>query len=403
MRIGLDNCFAKGYGTQFEVRKANALHGDSIAHYISEFFKIRGGTRVKDVTMRDGRIEMLRFIFCLLIMMHHSYLIGCGSTRPFAAAYVFVEFFFYISGFFLCSRFTNSEGDGKNSADLCPLSPVQYTYSIWKGLLFYCVMNVLFMNTLLWATEHWSLLAGLNNLVKEIPEALMISMCGLEQRFTITPLWYVSAYLLVLPLFIYIISNHTKLLFGVGGLFVLLYYGYTYIYYGSTVQWHNYIGFCYDGLIRAFAGLTVGAYIYAASRKLRAMAFTKWGKMLLTMIEGGSFVAVLCISCCLNRDYTVVALLIIMLTIIFSNQSYTARIKHSTKWAAFLGQISVPLYFSHWFVGTVIARTLPDIAQPLRILLYYCLSLVLAMMLYWIKKYICRLPIRRILISDQNN
>lgn len=56
-------------------------------------------------TYRNGMVDIWRFVFCLLIMAHHMYHIGIERIYPFQSAWIYVEFFFILSGYFTGKHF----------------------------------------------------------------------------------------------------------------------------------------------------------------------------------------------------------------------------------------------------------------------------------------------------------
>ncbi len=53
---------------------------------------------------KDDRIELYRFIFAVIIMIFHGHNVNNGLGHPIRLGHVFVEFFFFLSGYFTYSH-----------------------------------------------------------------------------------------------------------------------------------------------------------------------------------------------------------------------------------------------------------------------------------------------------------
>ena len=60
---------------------------------------------MRERVQRNGMIDIWRFIFALLIMGHHMYHLDIGESYLFQSAWIYVEFFFMLSGYFTAKHF----------------------------------------------------------------------------------------------------------------------------------------------------------------------------------------------------------------------------------------------------------------------------------------------------------
>ena len=59
---------------------------------------------LRGITMsakRNGKIEFLRFLFSLIIVVHHSRMFLGDEISPFLGGSLAVEFFFFVSGYLM--------------------------------------------------------------------------------------------------------------------------------------------------------------------------------------------------------------------------------------------------------------------------------------------------------------
>ena len=62
--------------------------------------------------LREGKIELMRFLAILMIMCDHMGTIGLKELdRPFTGTWIYVEFFLILSGYFTASHFSYSQID----------------------------------------------------------------------------------------------------------------------------------------------------------------------------------------------------------------------------------------------------------------------------------------------------
>jgi peptidoglycan/LPS O-acetylase OafA/YrhL len=60
-------------------------------------------------------VELLRLIATLIILFHHSYLVRVpASNTPFQVAWIYVEFFLILTGFFTMAHFSKRQKEDLN-------------------------------------------------------------------------------------------------------------------------------------------------------------------------------------------------------------------------------------------------------------------------------------------------
>lgn len=69
-------------------------------------------------------LELLRFLGILLIMSHHLYLIGYVGEYMFASCWVWVDFYFMISGALTAKHFEGYRSEKENCGEIA----LQYTW-----------------------------------------------------------------------------------------------------------------------------------------------------------------------------------------------------------------------------------------------------------------------------------
>lgn len=232
-------------------------------------------------------LALYKIITCLLIMMHHTYLLGQPSNDYlFYSGLLYVEFFLMISGWFTAQGVDLQE-DGLGYAPVAKI-----VRKMIRGVLPYVLICVHLRYLLELLTSPASpgdkafLAAGMPF------EMLFGRMNGLYFTELYNPLWYLSGVFLVLPIFHCILIKHKDFYFH-----ILIFaapaclYGYLLQNYGNAMcyDWVTWNGVFVSGLIRILAGLTLGAAAYSVSKVLRKKEYTPLGRSVITLLEVGAF------------------------------------------------------------------------------------------------------------------
>lgn len=321
-------------------------------------------------------LELWRFIACITIMLFHSYFLGVEyRTVPFSEGFLYVEFFFIISGYFTFAHFTKINN---NSLDSIAKNSIIYTLKKFSYFLPYIIIMVLIMNTYNYVLDKNR---GLHSFLDMIREILLIS----RSDGNVGVLWYLSAMFIVFPLFCCFCQIKSKYFTYIISIFYCIYY---YERYVSAVDYP-------DHLYRALAGLLLGVIVYFFVSIIKQINFSKLGKVIITLIEQGSLILALYFIYS-NKEYTlriIIECFIIGLSIMLSRKSYTANI--NCKIFGFLGKISFVIYLTHFPIFNIIQTHFSEIAFKYKLLIAVSISIVFSLLLYVlvenIRKYI-KLP-----------
>lgn len=98
--------------------------------------------------LKNGKIELLRFIMAVIVMFHHSHYLNNNSSILFPRGSLAVEFFFLISGYFLavkCDPATNSHTQKTLGSDTISFLINKYkpvAVYIWISEIFGFIMSL---------------------------------------------------------------------------------------------------------------------------------------------------------------------------------------------------------------------------------------------------------------------
>ncbi len=162
-----------------------------------------GGAKLK-----SPNIELMRFLVMLLIMGHHLYHIGLEGTYLTRNCWVWVDFYFIISGAFTYVHFQvhSKVADGEGSEALA------YTLRKFKKFLIPVISTVVIQYCLnaLTQMQCWNVKEFIKGMLYLPYEVMLLSSSGIVNPM-VAPIWYLSAMFIVLPLVAYLIQAHKEL------------------------------------------------------------------------------------------------------------------------------------------------------------------------------------------------
>lgn len=345
---------------------------------------------------KDNRIELYRFIFAVIIMVFHAHNINNGQGHPIPLGHVFVEFFFFLTGYFTYAGLAKKPKDNMELKSY----PLQYTIKKFKRFRPYIIMTAsLYLVTSLvydQVIKHIKVCDSLLEFTGLPFDVLLLQVTGISKNPSFNAWWYLSAILFTLPLVIILFYKKTS---SDGGVEAYIVYFIPLLIYGafsieiSGLDWDREVfGIIKSGIFRGFAGLCMGCTIYDLKNRLNTVETTIFNQTIFTIMEIASYMISFLIAWkwneVTNSTFLIVLLLTIGLVITFSNKSFTVRLNFGV--FSYLGMISMPLYICHYSVGRLIGRYYVNDNIFDRYVVYFICSLAFA---------ICMLVVDRILIK----
>lgn len=309
---------------------------------------------------KNNFIEFLRFVFCFIIVIHHSQnMLPQGSPTFFTSGALSVEFFYIIMGYFAIKHVEEYKGAIKGMTDA-----TKYTVKKLLRLLPYTTIAI--VAAYLWEFFIRSYLPLVDRLMsfQNMPsELLMLPMTGQIEislnAYRCTQLWFLSCMLIALPIVMYLSVKCNDVFKGYLVWFVpfmlLAYMGFKWT---SIFAWGAHGAVLYGGTVRAIADLLLGGGAYYTVNAIKNKGFNPGSflKFIFTLCE--IILLAFTVFSCHRSELTVydqifVAMIIwLMLVITLSGISYSGTIFSgllSPLWS-FLGKISMPVFCLHWTV-----------------------------------------------------
>lgn len=302
---------------------------------------------------RNGLIELYRFVFSLCIVSHHALFLNEPGHIPVIGGYIAVEFFFILTGFLLTKSILSpllpKEEDSAIYQIIKKCKPFYLYFSVtWilSFVLSHVVNHDFQVQTIIW------------DFIRAIPQLLLLSMAGLGGSsdglwdYNGTG-WYISVLILAI-LILYPMIKHFKTQFSssFAPVIAILIYGYiiqNYNFLGVVNQWS---GFCYLGLFRGIAGMSLGSFCYYIVQIVAKKKVDKSHKLMWSFLQ----LSLLFLILCLMEKYITgfidvvqVILFSILIVITFANESFLSELCDS-KWCRSLGKFSMIIFTSQCLV-----------------------------------------------------
>lgn len=304
---------------------------------------------------RNEGIEIMRFIFSILILLGHSAssFLGGGEHR-FALGKqgaIGVEFFFILSGILMaktCDRNMQAEGQKLTYKELgdetisflkkkyFSIYPTHIITFIIMFMEYVCISNI-------------SVINAAKVLVYALPEIFLFHMNGLRMENINPNDWYISA-MLIAMLFLYPLLKKYGTLFSkvLAPIITLVILGYCYLTTGSMTPSDTTLlgGLAIKGTLRAIAEISLGTIVYEALKYINKISFKKRGIWLLRLIESFCYLSTIAVSST-DSDakwyFPFIFVLAAGLLITFSKYSIFAGLKHSNI-ILYLGNLSMTIF-----------------------------------------------------------
>lgn len=313
-------------------------------------------------TGRNGKIEFLRFLFSVIVLVHHSRYVFGDKECLFLGGSLAVEFFFLVSGFLMMAtiekvRARNEGTQGLGKETLCFLW--KKAKSVYPDLLIAWVIALLFTMFAKELTLRETAIQALESFF----EVSLLKMTGLPAIAMNGVTWYISSMLLCMAVLYPLIRKFPEMMKYIGLLLIaLLSLGYLAGEYGAPRDPNKWIGFTKKGNIRALGELALGALSYHIVKAFAKVELTRLGKLVVTVVEWSAYALVILymyFAKASTRDYFFVLLMAVAVILSFSQKGIDAKL-FDNKLSLWLGKWSLPLYLGHTFYAYHLKLVMPE-------------------------------------------
>lgn len=352
---------------------------------------------------RNGKVELLRFLFCLVIVVMHSKTFAPDtSDMYFYRGALGVEFFFFLSGYLMM----NSISRRKDPAPAGTLGAETRTFIFHKiGALMPNYLVAWLIGFLLYfiARDHLSITAGAKRLADTLWEVNFLQMAGFGTSRINGIDWYISAMLLAMFILYPLARKYSDMFMNViaplTGIFIL---GYMYWKSGTPTGVRTDMGIAFKGMFRALADVSLGAAAFPLVKKLKDTEFTLPGKTVLSFAELAIYIAVFAFMMFADSgkyDFVCVFLIWTGLALSMGHQGLVADI-FDNGFSMWLGRFSLSMYLSHLYWGRTLGSlqkakrasgmvaALKGLSYSQTLVVYLALTLVTALFVYYFSLFL---------------
>lgn len=297
------------------------------------------------MSKRNGKIELMRFTFCMCILFYHLNGDLWDGEKVFGDYFSFfshgrtgVEFFFLLSGFFAAQAAYKSRKDGITTGK----STMQFLYkkikSVFMPNLCVVLLTVVYM---LFFDEH-----SFESIFERLPSIFFLQCTGLTPYSFIPVAWYIGAMLFALAILYPLLKKNyditARVIAPVGSTLLL---GYLFSTCGWLPSSNDLVLFISKYNLRALAVMLLGVFCFEVSRCLRNFKLSKPQSTALVVLENICWLFALYFMVSqLPYLYEVYGLyaFAVAITICLSRDCNQKIYNHS--FVFFLGKISLPVY-----------------------------------------------------------
>ena len=300
---------------------------------------------------RNGKIEFLRFIFSVIIVIHHSrYVLGDANCKFLGGSFA-VEFFFLVSGYLmmasiekLSTRKAPGQGLGKETLGFL----WKKAKAVYPELLIAWIIALIFTAN----AQKKSILGWVALAVDSFYELTLLKMSGLYSTSLNGVTWYISSMLLCMAILYPLTRKYPDMMKRLGfpliAVFAMGYLSGEFSNPRDPVKW---IGFTMKGNIRALGEISLGAVLCVLVKMVENVKLTKLGKIMVTLAEWSAYILLVLYmyhAKAGQRDYFFLLVMAVAVGISFSHKGIDADM-FDNPICVWLGKWSLPLYLGHTF------------------------------------------------------
>lgn len=315
----------------------------------------------KSQNVKNGKIEFLRFIFSIIIVLHHSRFLLGDEISPFLGGSFAVEFFFIVSGYLMMSSIEKCARGGDKL--LVGRETLCFITKKVKNIMPQAICSWIIAFIFISITQAKNIKEMLEMFIDSFWELWMLEMSGLPAQEINGVVWYISSMLLCMAILYPLIRKFPdEMLNIVVPLTILFVLGYLCQEIGTPRNPSHWLGITYKGNLRALSEICIGVLCYQITKNLKKTSLSCFGKILVTILETGIYFTVISYMYFFKasrRDYFFLALLAFGVILSFSGRGvFSAAFNHSL--CFFLGKMSMALFFSHTFFAKYLNEILPS-------------------------------------------
>ena len=343
---------------------------------------------------RNGKVEFWRFIFSVIIVLHHSRSLVGDENCLFLGGSLAVEFFFLVSGYLMMAsvaRMEEKDPERKQLGNETLTFVLRKAKSVFPALLiawFMALAVVTFARDM-----NFFELA-----VDSFFEMTLLKMSGLPSLSVNGVVWYISSMLICMALLYPLIRKFPEFMKNIGLLLIVVlglgYLGGSFSNPRDPLRW---LEFTKKGNVRALAEIALGAMTFVAVQRCRKVELTCAGKWVATLAEWALYLGAILYMYyekAGSRDYFVLLMIAVAVGLSFSHMGVDAKL-FDNGFFGWLGQYSFYLFLGHTFIAQNLNYILPKgFSNGKKIAVYLACAVVTSFVIWGLTVLVkkCKLP-----------
>lgn len=334
---------------------------------------------------KNGRVELLRFVFALAILFFHIHkrfagdgVIELGNTglNFFARGYIGVEFFFLVSGYLLAaSSYAKREQPCEFIGTETALVMKKKFWNIFPYHLFAIILTIIvnayFLEKTVADRYHY--------VVDSWASIFFLQVFGFDSTWVNKLTWYLDVWLMVTFIFYPLLRKHydvfVKIICPLLALFILGYMAHEYDGIAGVDGW---TGMFYKCFLRGLSEMALGCCTYSLTRQFNRYNFSKTGKRILAVIEIVCYIIVFNYACTeMDVKYSFPVIFVMWIAVILSfsdiNPCHVVFDKPIFGW---LGRISLLIYLNQFYAIRLVQELMEDSSFFVKVLMCTLITFV---------------------------
>lgn len=299
------------------------------------------------MTKRNGKIELLRFAFCMMILLYHLNRDLWNFNLDIADGLSFfgngrhgVEFFFLVTGFL------TAKNAFKRRQVIAPVGKSTMQFIFKKMATIFPAHIIVVLVTGIYLIVRWGQ-DGVIKVIKRIPSIFFLQFTGINDDRFVNVEWYICAMLFALAVLYPLLRwNYDVTARIVAPFTSVILMGFLIHTYGQLPGGKEFVGVTFASNLRAFAVISLGIFCFEVSRCLQGFKLTKTAWRILYIVENACYILVFYFICSdIDKHFEgcFVLLQAVAITITFSRNFSGFKI-YDNKLVYYLGEISLPIY-----------------------------------------------------------
>lgn len=310
---------------------------------------------------RNQTIDLLRFIFAVIIVIHHSRSLLGDDECMFLGGSLAVEFFFLVSGYLMMASIEKKNRQGQ------PVCLPKETFEFFKHKLRTLYPEVMvawiIASTFTYIARSYGIKDIAKRFLNSFAEAFLLRSFGLSASNVNGATWYLSSMLIFMLILYPLLRKYPATMkYLIMPLSALALLGWLCVVDKHPRNPTKWIGITMKGNYRALAELELGALCFFAVQKIRKVPFNKLARVLLTIVEIGCYIGnilYMFFETPSQMDIFFIALFCLGICLSFSGQTLLINLPECPA-ILWLGKFSFPLYLSHQCYAVFLNDLLPE-------------------------------------------